>query len=240
MLVSPPPATGRHMEAIRHDPHHRHVVFVVLILLSLPIVFALGVAGVVGLWSAATPLQMMASSLVRGSQSWVLLAIPSFMFAGNLMERCGMSHALVDLARALVGWLRGGLGMSVIVVAYLFSGICGSNMAEVSALGSMLMPPLLRAGYKPEDAASLIAAGAAMGMLVPPAIFMIVIAQVTNTSAVALFLAGFIPAAVIAVCLMVLVLIRAHRHTAGRRTRSRARRILTALQRRWCRWWCRC
>ena len=107
-----------------------------------------------------------------------------------------MSHSLVELARAMVGWVRGGLGMSVIVVSYFFSDICGSKMAEVSALGSALVPPLNRAGYRAEDAASLIAAGTAMGMLVPPAIFMIVISAVTNQSAVALFLAGFIPAAV--------------------------------------------
>ena len=123
-----------------------------------------------------------------------------------------MSHALVDFARALVGWVKGGLGMSVIVVAYFFSDICGSKMAEVSALGSTLMPPLTKAGYKPADSASLIAAGTAMGMLVPPAIFMIVIAQVTNTSAVALFLAGFVPAATIMVCLMVLVYLRAREY----------------------------
>jgi C4-dicarboxylate transporter, DctM subunit len=150
--------------------------------------------------------------MVSGSQSWVLLAIPAFVFAGGLMERCGMSHALVDFARALVGWVKGGLGMSVILVAYFFSDICGSKMAEVSALGSTLMPPLTKAGYKREDSASLIAAGTAMGMLVPPAIFMIVIAQVTNTSAVALFLAGFVPAGVIMVCLMVLVYLRARKY----------------------------
>src|SRR5258707_11444101 len=186
------------------------VVFVVLVLLSMPIVFALGIAGVVGLLVGGYPLQMLPSSLVGGSQNWVLLAIPSFIFAGTLMERCGMSHALVDLARALVGWLRGGLGMSVIVVSYFFSDICGSKMAEVSALGSTLMPPLKRAGYRSEDSASLIASGTAMGLLVPPAIFMIVIGEVTNTSVVALFLAGFIPAAVIGMGLCLLVLIPAH------------------------------
>src|SRR5437588_7201907 len=100
--------------------------------------------------------------------------------------------------------------MSVIVVSYFFSDICGSKMAEVSALGSTLMPPLKRAGYRPEDAASLIASGTAMGMLVPPAIFMIVIGGVTNVSVVALFLAGFIPAATIGLCLCILVLIQAH------------------------------
>src|SRR6476620_5236938 len=188
------------------------VIFVVLLLLSMPIVFSLAVAGVAGLWLGGYPMQQLPSALVSGSQSWVLLAIPAFVFAGGLMERCGMSHALVEFARSLVGWVRGGLGMSVIVVAYFFSDICGSKMAEVSALGSTLMPPLTRAGYKREDSASLIAAGTAMGMLVPPAIFMIVIAQVTNTSAVALFLAGFVPAATIMVCLMVLVYFRARKY----------------------------
>src|SRR5271167_1021085 len=178
------------------------LVFVVLLVLSLPIVFCLGVAGVVGLWVGGFPLQQLGSSLIAASQSWVLLAIPSFVFAGALMERAGMSHSLVELARALVGWLRGGLGMSVVVVSYFFSDICGSKMAEVSALGSTQMPSLKRAGYRPEDGASLIAAGTAMGMLVPPAIFMIVISAVTNTSAVALFVAGFIPAMVIMFCLM--------------------------------------
>src|SRR6201987_5974090 len=186
------------------------VVFVALLALSMPIVFALGIAGIAGPALGGYPLQMLPSSLVAGSQNWVLLAIPSFVFAGTLMERCGMSHALVDLARALVGWLRGGLGMSVIVLSYFFSDICGSKMAEVSALGSSLMPPLRRAGYRAADGASLIASGTAMGMLVPPAIFMIVIGEVTNVSVVALFLAGFIPAAVIGVCLCLLVAIQAH------------------------------
>src|SRR3954447_18096421 len=188
------------------------IVFVVLILLSMPIVFALGVAGIAGLWIGGYPMQQLSSAPGSGSQSWALLATTAFAVAGHLMERCGMSHALVEFARALVGWVKGGLGMSVIVVAYFFSDICGSKMAEVSALGSTLMPPLTKAGYKRQDSASLIAAGTAMGMLVPPAIFMIVIAQVTNTSAVALFLAGFVPAATIMVCLMVLVYFRARRY----------------------------
>jgi tripartite ATP-independent transporter DctM subunit len=206
------------------------VVFVALVLLSMPIVFALGIAGVVGLALGGYPLQMLPSALVSGSQNWVLLAIPSFIFAGTLMERCGMSHALVDLARALVGWLRGGLGMSVIVVAYFFSDICGSKMAEVSALGSTLMPPLTRAGYRPEDSASLIASGTAMGMLVPPAIFMIVIGEVTNTSVVALFIAGFVPAAVIGVCLCTLVFIQARLLGWPKDTRPSWRFLLSAAR----------
>src|ERR1700687_145943 len=139
------------------------IVFVAFVALSMPIVFALGIAGIVGLALGGFPLQMLPSSLVAGSQNWVLLAIPSFVFAGTLME-------------------RGGLGMSVIVVSYFFSVICGSKMAEVSALGSTLIPALKRAGYRPEDGASLISSGTALGVLVPPAIFLIVIGDVTNTS----------------------------------------------------------
>src|SRR5258708_38599670 len=153
----------------------------------MPIVVGLGVAGVGGLWFGGYDMEMLSSSMVSGSQSWVLLAIPAFVFAGGLMEKCGMSHALVDFARALVGWVKGGLGMSVIVVAYFFSDICGSKMAEVSALGSTLMPPLTKAGYKRQASASLLPAGTAVGMLVPPPLLLIVVAQVTSASPVAVF-----------------------------------------------------
>src|SRR5207249_11017394 len=123
----------------------------------MPIVFALGVSGLLGLVLGNFSLQNLSSSLVAGSQSWVLLAIPTFVFAGSLMERCGMSYALVNLARVLVGWLRGGLGMSVVLAEYFFSGISGSTIADVSAIGAMPTPPILPVGYKPEQAASLVA-----------------------------------------------------------------------------------
>ena len=187
------------------------ILFAVLVALSMPIVFALGVSGFLGLVLGNFSLQKLPSSLVVGSQSWVLLAIPTFVFAGSLMERCGMSYALVNLARVLVGWLRGGLGVSVVVAEYFFSGISGSTIADVSAIGAMLTPPLLRAGYKPEQAASLVASATAMGILVPPAIFMIVLGQITDTSVVGIFLAGFIPAAVTALCLFVVIIVQAHR-----------------------------
>ena len=206
------------------------LVFLGALLLSMPIVFSLGAAGVMGLWVGGYPMQQLGSTMVAASQSWVLLAIPSFIFAGALMERAGMSHSLVELARALVGWVRGGLGMSVIVVSYFFSDICGSKMAEVSALGAALMEPLKKAGYRPEDGASLIAAGTAMGMLVPPAIFMIVISAVTNQSAVTLFLAGFLPAAVIGFCLCVLVFIQAHILGWPKDSRPSLQRLLKAMK----------
>jgi C4-dicarboxylate transporter DctM subunit len=101
--------------------------------------------------------------------------------------------------------------MSVVLAEYFFSGISGSTIADVSAIGSMLTPPMLRAGYRPEHAVSLVASATAMGILVPPAIFMIVLGQIMDTSVVAIFLAGFIPAAVTAACLMTVIFVQAHR-----------------------------
>jgi len=206
------------------------VTFLVLTALSLPIVFALGIAGFAGLLTGGFSLQKLPSSLVAGSQSWVLLAIPTFVFAGSLMERCGMSYALVNLARALIGWVRGGLGMSVVLAEYFFSGISGSTIADVSAIGAMLTPPMLRAGYAREHAASLVASATAMGILVPPAIFMIVLGQVTDTSVVAIFLAGFIPAAVTAVCLIAVVFIQAHRFNWPKDERPTAAQFTVAVK----------
>src|SRR5207253_2954012 len=104
-----------------------------------------------------------------------------------------------------------GLGLSVVVAESFFSGISGSTIADVSAIGSMLTPPMLRAGYKPEHAVSLVASATAMGILVPPASFMIVLAQFTDTSVVGIFLGGVIPAAVTAACLMTVIFTQAHR-----------------------------
>src|SRR5438552_13106199 len=204
--------------------------FVVLTAVALPIVFALGIAGFIGLYVGNFSLQKLPPSLVAGSQSWVLLAIPTFVFAGNLMERCGMSYALMNLARVLVGWLRGGLGMSVVLAEYFFSGISGSTIADVSAIGAMLTPPMLRAGYTREHAASLVASATAVGILVPPAIFMIVLGQITDTWVVGIFLAGFIPAAVTALCLFAVILIEAHRLRWPKDARPSRREFSDAVQ----------
>jgi C4-dicarboxylate transporter DctM subunit len=126
--------------------------------------------------------------------------------------------------------VRGGLGVSVVLAEYFFSGISGSTVADVSAIGAMLTPPMLRAGYKPEHAASLVASATAMGILVPPAIFMIVLGQVTDTSVVAIFLGGFLPAAVTAVCLVAVILMQAHRLNWPKDSRPTTAQFMTAAR----------
>ncbi len=146
------------------------ITFVTLMLLAVPVSFAMGLAGVIAIvWQGKTPLNTVVTQMVSGMDSFPLMAIPFFILAGELMERAGISERLVNLAKALVAHIQGGLGMVVIVAEYLFSGISGSTA------------------------------------LVPPCIFMIVLASMTNQSIGAMFVAGFLPAIVIAVGLVAYV-----------------------------------
>jgi C4-dicarboxylate transporter DctM subunit len=188
------------------------VVFVILLVLAVPVAFAVGMAGFLGLWwSGAYPLAIIVQQVFLTADSFVLLAIPLFVLAGALMETGGIAVRLVRFAQALVGWIRGGLAMAVVVAEYIFSGISGSTIADVSAIGATMIPPLARAGYEPEEAVSVVAAASAMGILVPPCILMIIIGAIANVSVAALFAGGFVPALVLALTIMAYIYIGARR-----------------------------
>jgi tripartite ATP-independent transporter DctM subunit len=206
------------------------ITFVTLMLLSVPVSFAMGLASIAAiLWQGRTPLNTVVTQMVAGMDSFPLMAIPFFILAGELMERAGISERLVNLAKALVAHVRGGLGMVVIVAEYLFSGISGSTAADVSAIGSMLIAPMERAGYHKGEAIAIICAATAMGILVPPCIFMIVLASMTNQSIGAMFVAGFVPAVVIALGLIAYVYWRSGKLGIPREARARRRQVLRAL-----------
>lgn len=188
-------------------------VFVVLTVMDVPIAFSLAIAIAASLAvSADIPFFVVAHKMVTGIDSFVLLAVPLYILAGSLMEAGGISSRLVTLARVLVGWVRGGLAMVVVVVEYLFSGLSGSTAADVSAVGSMLIPSMFRAGYSRAYAVSVVSASSAMGMLVPPCINMVVAGAIANVSVGALFFGGFLPAVVLAAVLLALIYWQAWRH----------------------------
>jgi C4-dicarboxylate transporter DctM subunit len=188
------------------------LAFVILLILAVPVAFAVGMAGFLGLWwSGAYPLAIIIQQIFLTADSFVLLAIPLFVLAGALMETGGIAIRLVNFAQALVGWIRGGLAMAVVVAEYIFSGISGSTIADVSAIGATMIPPLTRAGYEPEEAVSVVAAASAMGILVPPCILMIIIGAIANVSVAALFAGGFIPALVQAIAIMLYIYVLARR-----------------------------
>ena len=186
--------------------------FLIFLVLAVPVAFAVGMAGFLGLWwSGAYPLAIIIQQIFLTADSFVLLAIPLFILAGALMETGGIAVRLVRFAQALVGWIRGGLAMAVVIAEYIFSGISGSTIADVSAIGATMIPPLTQAGYKPEEAVSVVASASAMGILVPPCILMIIIGAIANVSVAALFAGGFIPALVLAVVIMVYIYVKARK-----------------------------
>jgi tripartite ATP-independent transporter DctM subunit len=206
------------------------ITFVTLLLLSVPVSFAMGLASIAAIvWQGKTPLNTLVTQMVAGMDSFPLMAIPFFILAGELMERAGISERLVTLAKVLVAHVQGGLGMAVMVAEYLFSGISGSTAADISAIGSMLIGPMERAGYSKGEAIAIVCAATAMGILVPPCIFMIVLASMTNQSIGAMFVAGFVPAVVIAVGLIAYVYWRAGKLGIPRAARATRSELLSAL-----------
>ncbi len=179
------------------------LIFLALLLIGAPVAIAVGGAGFVGaLIASPAPLATTVQQMLHQVDSFVLLAFPLFVLAGALMETGGIARRLVDLAIALVGWVRGGLGMAVVVAEYVFSGISGSTVADVSAVASTTIPSMVRAGYSREQAVAIVSSASAMGILVPPCILMIVIGSIAGLSVAALFAAGFIPAVVLSLALM--------------------------------------
>jgi C4-dicarboxylate transporter, DctM subunit len=186
--------------------------FLVTAALGMPLAFTLALTSLTYLLGiGGVSLIILPIKILGGVDSFVLLSIPLFIVAGALMESGGISERIVDLAMAIVGRVRGGLAMVAVVAEVLFSGISGSTAADVSAISSLLVPSMKRAGYSGAESVSVVAAASAMGILVPPCLTMVVLGSLVNLSIVTLFLAGFLPAFVLAAALLVLIGLRARR-----------------------------
>jgi len=206
------------------------VVFLALLAVGVPVAMTVGMAGFVGaLLAAPAPLAVTVQTILHQIDSFVLLSLPLFILAGALMETGGIARRLVRLAIALVGWIRGGLGMAVVAAEYVFSGISGSTVADVSAVAATTIPGMVRAGYSPARAVAIVSSASAMGILVPPCILMIVIGSVASLSVAALFTAGFLPAVVLAVVLMVYIWRLAGRAGIAAEARPTARELARAF-----------
>jgi tripartite ATP-independent transporter DctM subunit len=170
---------------------------------GLPIGFVLVLAALVYVQTEGTlPGVIVAQQMARGIDSFVMLAIPFFILVGYLMEANGMSIRLIEMLRRLVGGMRGGLNMVMVLSMMLFSGISGSKMADVAAVGSVLIPAAKRSRQNPGNAVALLAASAVMAETIPPCINLIILGFVANLSIGGLFMAGFLPAALMAACLL--------------------------------------
>ncbi|WP_253480563.1 TRAP transporter large permease [Natronocella acetinitrilica] len=168
---------------------------VALILLSVPIAIALGAVGTAAIWIGFGDrfLINVALSMYEGATRFPLIAIPLFVLAGSIMNHTGISRRLIDFAYALIGFVRGGLAMVNVGVSMFFAEISGSAVADVAAVGSVLIPAMKKKGYPGRFAAAVTSSSASLAIIIPPSIPMILYAVIAQTSVVQLFVAGVIP-----------------------------------------------
>ncbi|MBO6755004.1 MAG: TRAP transporter large permease [Roseibium sp.] len=179
------------------------LTFFVLLLINMPIAFALGIATLTTLLVDDTlPINSIVTRAFVGVDSFTLLAIPFFIIAGELMNACGITERIVAFARSLVGHIRGGLAHVSIVSSMFFAGISGSATADASALGSMIIPAMKKNGFDADYAVAVNASSSAIGPIIPPSIMMVIYGSIANVSIAQLFLGGFVPGLVMGLGLM--------------------------------------
>ncbi len=178
--------------------------FLVMILLRFPIAYAVGISTVLCLLSMGQNLVSLPQQMVKGTWSFSLMAVPFFITMGVLMGSGGISDKLIALANSLVGWMRGGLAMVNIVASYFFGGISGSASADTASLGSILIPMMVDQGYDADFSTAVTITSSCEGLLVPPSHNMVIYATTAGGISVgALFMAGYLPGAILAIALMV-------------------------------------
>jgi tripartite ATP-independent transporter DctM subunit len=206
--------------------------FAVLVVLRVPVAFALGLACVPVFFiePRLTPFVLMAE-MFKSYNAFVLLAVPFFLLAANLMNAAGITDRLIDLARAMVGHLPGGLGHINVVVSMLFAGISGSSTADAAGIGSLLIPQMKKQGYSASFSVAITACSSVMGVIIPPSILMVVWGGLMSISIGGLFLAGVVPGLLIGLSMMGTVYVYARIYNYPIYVRSTLKEFLLAFAR---------
>lgn len=177
--------------------------FLLFLVSGIPIAFVLGLTSLVGLlYSGEVPLLLIPKQMFSGTDSFPLLAVPFFILAGNLMNIGGITQRLVHFCNILLGYVRGGLALVNVVASMFFAGITGAAVADTSALGSILIPAMVREKYDRDFSAAVTAASSTVGPIIPPSIPMVILGTVGELSIGALFLAGVIPGILVGLSLL--------------------------------------
>ncbi len=204
------------------------ILFFIAIMVGVPVGFVLLLSTAAYLWATGSAsMVVLPQTMVNGTGNFILLAIPFFILAGLIMERGGISLRLVQFIQTLVGHMRGGLLQVTVLSMYIVSGLSGSKPADVAAVGTV-MRDQLRARHGAAEGAAVLAACAVMGETVPPSIAMLIVGSITSVSVAGMFIGGLLPAAVMAICLMILIYIRARRSGAQASPRAPLRVIARA------------
>jgi tripartite ATP-independent transporter DctM subunit len=205
--------------------------FLLMLVMRFPIAIAIGLSSIFTTMYIGLPLMQIAQLIVKGVNVFTLMAIPFFILAGEIMGAGGISSRLISLSDALVGWLRGGLGMVNIVASMFFGGISGSSTADTASLGSILIPMMRRQGYDDEFSTNITMTSSVQGLLIPPSHNMVMYAMVAgNVSIGRLFLGGIIPGVFLGLALMAYCYMLAVRRGYPKGSPFSARHVLTSLR----------
>jgi C4-dicarboxylate transporter, DctM subunit len=185
------------------------IVSVALLLLGVPIFVVLLTAALVGVWMTGNSIQALHSAMFGSLDVFPLLAVPLFIYAGDIMSRGGMARRLIELILSIFGAVRGSLGIATIAACEVFSVMSGSSVACVAAIGKLTIPALKKNGYGERFSVSLVAATGVIDIIIPPSITMIIYGIVAQQSVPHLFLAGFAPGLLIGLALMAYVMVYA-------------------------------
>ena len=203
------------------------VLLAVLFLLNTPIAIAIAVASISAIAIKGDySLMVVIQKMFGGADSFHLMAVPLFMYAGLIMEKGGISRRLIDLANAMVGWLPGGLAAVTVVSAMFFAGISGSAAADTAAVGALLIPAMKKSGYDSDFAGAVQAAGGSIGVIIPPSIPMIIFGYLTGASIGRLFAAGILPGILIGLSLIAIATILSRKYGYGAALPFSWRRLL--------------
>jgi tripartite ATP-independent transporter DctM subunit len=187
-------------------------LFVLLIFIGVPIAFVIGIVSLVGIMTIPfIPNLTVFMKMFNGLNSFVLLAVPLFILAANLMNHGQITRKLVNFCIALVGNIRGGLAHANILVSMIFAGVSGSSQADTAGVGKMLIPAMIETGYDKENSVGVTAASSTIGVIIPPSIPMVIFSGLTNASVAALFIGGMIPGILVGLTMMMIVYLIGHR-----------------------------
>jgi len=187
------------------------LTFLVLLVLGVPIAFAIAVAGVAVLLAGDVNLLIVVQRMFASTDSFPLVAVPFFILAGDLLARGAMSQTLVSFAESLLGRIRGGLSAVAVAAGMFFAAISGSGAATTAAVGATLIPELKKRGYDESSSAALVAASGCIGVVIPPSVPMVLYAVIAGPSVTQLFSNGFLPGVCMGVVLISIALVQAHR-----------------------------
>ncbi len=186
-------------------------VFFLCLIIGVPVAFSIGLAAVSVLFVGGVDRLVIVQRMFAASDSFSLIAIPFFIFAGDLLASGAISKRLVAFAESLVGSIRGGLSIVSVVAGMFFAAISGSGAATTAAVGATLIPELKERGYRPESSAALIASAGTIGVVIPPSVPMVLYAVVAEQSVTKLFQNGFLPGCLMGLCLIVISLWQAYK-----------------------------